>query len=30
MKRLLLLLLFTPLLVWGQTAFDGTWRMDLS
>jgi hypothetical protein len=30
MKKLLLVLLFTPLLVWGQTAFDGTWRMDLS
>lgn len=30
MKRLLLFLLFTPLLMWGQTAFDGTWRLDLS
>jgi hypothetical protein len=30
MKRLLLVVLFTPLLVWGQTAFDGTWRLDLS
>jgi hypothetical protein len=30
MKKLILILLFTPLLVWGQTAFDGTWRLDLS
>ena len=30
MKRLLLVVLFTPLFVWGQAAFDGTWRLDLS
>jgi hypothetical protein len=30
MKKLMLVLLFTPLLAWGQTAFDGTWRLDLS
>jgi len=30
MKKLLFVLLLTPLSVWGQTAFDGTWRVDLS
>lgn len=30
MKKLLFLVLLTPLFVWGQTAFDGTWRLDMS
>ncbi len=30
MKKLLFVLLLAPLSVWGQTAFDGTWRVDLS
>ncbi len=30
MKKLLFVLLLMPLSVWGQTAFDGTWRVDLS
>ncbi len=30
MKKLLLIVLLTPLSVWGQAAFDGTWRLDLS
>lgn len=29
-KKLLFVVLLTPLFVWGQTAFDGTWRLDLS
>jgi len=29
-KRLLFVVLFTPLLMWGQATFDGTWRLDLS
>ena len=30
MRKLLLFVLLTPLFAWGQTAFDGTWRLDLS
>ena len=30
MRKLLLFVLLTPLVAWGQTAFDGTWRLDLS
>lgn len=30
MKKLLFLVLLTPLFAWSQTAFDGTWRLDLS
>jgi hypothetical protein len=30
MKKLLFLVLLTPLSAWSQTAFEGTWRADLS
>lgn len=30
MRKLLFVVLLTPLSVWGQTAFDGTWRLDVS
>jgi hypothetical protein len=30
MKKLLFVVLLAPLSAWGQTAFDGTWRLDLS
>lgn len=29
MKKLLLLLALTPMLAWGQSPFDGTWKFDL-
>ncbi len=30
MRKLLLFVLLAPLVAWGQSAFDGTWRLDLS
>ena len=30
MRKLLFFMLLTPLFAWGQTVFDGTWRVDLS
>lgn len=30
MKKLLLVLLFVPLLAWSQSPFDGTWKVDMS
>src|SRR5581483_223779 len=30
MKKLLVMMLFVPLFAWCQSAFDGTWRMDMS
>ena len=30
MKKLLFLLLLMPLLAWGQSPFDGTWKVDLN
>jgi hypothetical protein len=30
MKKFLFVVLLAPLSAWGQTAFDGTWRLDLS
>src|SRR5262249_2168446 len=30
MRKLLFVVLLTPLAVWGQSLFDGTWRVDLS
>jgi hypothetical protein len=29
-KKLILLVLLAPILMWGQSAFDGTWRVDLN
>ena len=29
MRRLLVLLMFVPIMTWGQSPFDGTWKVDL-
>lgn len=29
MRRLLVLLMFVPMMMWGQSPFDGTWKVDL-